>query len=149
MEELARIAIANDARPKRHHLHIAACTHGRDRVFAEAAFHLHQAEHQRFVETGALGLIPDGLQKIAAHFPIGLAAAQAVAHRAEPAQVANLGFGRDKHRLGRRSAVDGGAEGRAYRIDQRFFQLSARMRRLRRSQPSAWPGQQRCHGRTA
>ena len=76
------------ARPERHHLHVAARAGDADRVLAKAAFDLDQAEHQRRVEAGAPALVPErlaGTRRASACSALLLL--QALAHRAEPAQV--------------------------------------------------------------
>src|SRR5690606_32881776 len=57
VEEARVVAVADQARPERHDLHQAAGTGRRDRVLPEVALDLDQAEHERGIETGALGLV--------------------------------------------------------------------------------------------
>ncbi len=143
MKQLARVAIANHARPERHDLHIAACAHAGDGKLAERAFHLDQAQHQRHIQPGTLGFVPDGLQEIAAHLPLGLAPAQAVAHGAQPAQVGQARFGGGKVGLGRCLVGHGRTERGAHRVDQRLFQLAARVGSAGHRQPGGRPARQR------
>ena len=140
VEQLAWVAIANHARPERHHLHVATGTHAGDGVLAERAFHLDQPEHQRHIEPGALGFVPHGLQEVAAHLPVGLTAAQTVAHGAEPAQVMQTRLGREELGLWRCLVGNGGTERSAHRIHQRLLQLPSSVGRARQRQPRGGAG---------
>ena len=77
VEQLAGIAVADHARPERHHLHVAARAHRTHGELAEIAFHLDQAQHQAGVQAGAPALVPDRLQEFLALLPFGLALAPA------------------------------------------------------------------------
>ena len=64
VEQPARVAVADQARPERHHLHVAARAGLADGVLAEPALDLDQPEHQRRLEPGALALVPDGFEEL-------------------------------------------------------------------------------------
>ena len=93
VEQLAHVAIANQTHPKWHDLHVTTRTHAGNGELAEGTFHLDQAQHGGGVQAGAPALVPHGLQKLHAVLQVGLAAHQALAHAAEPAQVVQPGFG--------------------------------------------------------
>jgi hypothetical protein len=58
VKEPAGVAVADQARPERHHLHVATGAGTRDDVLAKAALDLHQPEHERRFEPGALVFVP-------------------------------------------------------------------------------------------
>ena len=134
VKEFAGVAVADDAGPERHDLHVAARADDGDGVFAKAAFYLDEAQHERGFQPGAAGFVPDGLQKVHAAVEVGHALVEAVAHGREPAQVgqARCGAGKDGH--GRGAVGDGRAECGAHGVGQRLFNLPAGARRLRQRQ---------------
>src|SRR5688500_14243581 len=101
VEQPHRLATADQPRPERHYLHVAARTGTTDRVLSKAAFHLDQAEHQCRVETGPLAFVPDGLEKLDAGSVVRLALLQAVTHFTEPTQVSQPTLGAFERRFGR------------------------------------------------
>ena len=91
VKEFAGVAVADDAGPEGHDLHVAARADDGDGVFAKAAFYLDEAQHERGFQPGAAGFVPDGLQKVHAAVEVGHALVEAVAHGREPAQVGQAG----------------------------------------------------------
>src|SRR5688572_10862497 len=72
-KKMTRFAVADDARPKRHHLHQPARSRDRDRVLAKVALDLNQRKYELPIEAGALGLVVKRLQefharRVVAHF---------------------------------------------------------------------------------
>lgn len=141
VKEFAGVAVADDAGPERHDLHVAARADDGDGVFAKAAFYLDEAQHERGFQPGAAGFVPDGLQKVHAAVEVGHAFVEAVAHGREPAQVgqARCGAGKDGH--GRGAVGDGRAERGAHGVGQRLFNLPAGARRSRQRQQAGQQGQ--------
>ena len=60
------LGAADQPRPERHHLHVAARARDRDRVLLEAALVLDHAEHELRIEPGARRLVVDGGEELAA-----------------------------------------------------------------------------------
>ena len=81
------IAITDQPCPERHDLHVAARANRTDCILAERAFNLDQAQHQRYIETGAPALVPGRLQEFPSGVEVRLAAAQPEDHGAHPPQV--------------------------------------------------------------
>ena len=84
----AGVAVADQARPERHHLHVAARAGDADRVLAKAALDLDQAEHAapaRGRRACSRTRASAGTRRASTSSVLLLA--QPLAHRAEPAQV--------------------------------------------------------------
>jgi hypothetical protein len=64
VEQAAHIAVADQARPERHHLHVATRAGAADGVLAKAALHLDQAQHQRRLQPGAAAFVPERFEKL-------------------------------------------------------------------------------------
>ena len=64
MEQNRRVAVAYEACPKWHDLHVSARTGAAEREFAECAFHLYQSKHQRHLQPRPLGLRDEFLQTL-------------------------------------------------------------------------------------
>src|SRR6185369_5617400 len=123
VKEPAGIAVADRARPKRHHLRVAARARDRDRVLAKVALDLHEAEQQRRLEPGTLALVPERLQELDAGDELGLLPAQPIAHRAEPAQIREPLVEVGERRLRRRGVGDRGGERAANGVGERLLDL--------------------------
>ena len=93
------IVASDEIDPERHHLHVAACTHGGHRVSAKGAFDLDQTEHELGVEPGALGLVMHGDEELFACNAIRYAFREADGHLAKPGPRFHFVFEREiRHR---------------------------------------------------
>jgi hypothetical protein len=61
VKELTDIAIADEANPKRHDLHEAACAHGGDGEFSKVTLDFDQPKYHRQIQPSALAFVPNSL----------------------------------------------------------------------------------------
>jgi hypothetical protein len=127
VEEVA-VLLADQPNPEGHHLHVAARAGGRHGVLLETAFDLDQAEHHLRIETGALGFVIHGLEKIEAPFAIRHATRKPAGHFGQPV---DLFLDRGELRLGRGAIGDRRVQRRLHAGRQRFVLLGTRLRRQR------------------
>src|SRR5258708_28398868 len=91
---------AEELRPEGHHLHVAARSGGRHRVFAKRALHFEHTEHQLWIEPGARRLVVNRAQKLDALLSIRHPLRQAPLHVVQPAvRILGGAEGKRRHRL--------------------------------------------------
>ena len=125
VKQLGGVAVTDQAGPERHDLHVAPRADRTDGVFPEPALDLYQSKHERRLQPGPLGLVPERLEKFDAGACFALAPLQALAGRAKPAQVDEPLLDVGKTGPGGRIGRNRGRQRRAHRIGQRLLDLRA------------------------